>query len=59
MINVIVPVVDRPQEYLSMLNEISKRGDCVVFVGALKKFSDTTFPKNVVLKYYKNASYKE
>ncbi len=59
MINVIVPVVDRPQEYLSMLNEISKRGDCVVFVGALKKFSDVDFPKNVVLKYYKNASYKE
>ena len=59
MINVIVPVVDNPQEYLSMIKEIAGRGDCAVYVGALFKFKPLDTPKNVVIKYYKNGSFKE
>lgn len=59
MINVIVPLVEKPQEYLSMISEISKNRDCVIYVGTLSKFKDLAFPKNVIVKFYKNNSSKE
>lgn len=59
MINVIVPLVEKPQEYLSMISEISKNRDCVIYVGVLNKFKDLLFPKNVIVKYYKDNSGKE
>ena len=59
MINVIVPVVDKPQDYLSMIDEISKHGDCAIYVGVLNKFKALKFPKKVGVKYYKDNSGKE
>ena len=59
MINVIVPLVEKPQEYLSMISENSKNRDCVIYVGVLNKFKDLLFPKNVIVKYYKDNSGKE
>ena len=53
MINVIIPVVDKPQVYLPILNEIAGRKDCRLYIGALEKFKDVSFPKNAEVKFYK------
>ena len=59
MINVIIPVVDKPQVYLPILNEIAGRKDCRLYIGALEKFKDVSFPKNAEVKFYKADSKKE
>ena len=59
MVNVILPVVEKLQDYERMLEDFSARDDVKFYVGTLSKFRSIRVPKNAVLKVFKDGSGKE
>ncbi len=60
MINLVVPIVDKPDEYSSILQAISLRDDVRIIVGVREELEDKlNLPSSTVLKIYKNQSQKE
>lgn len=60
MINVVVPIIDKPQEYSSILQALSLREDVRIIVGVREELEDKlSLPSSAVVKVYKNQSKKE
>ncbi len=60
MINVILPIIDKIDEYQKMLEYLSKRQDITVFIGVDEKFKDKIVAgKNFLIKVFKTKSAKE
>lgn len=59
MINVILPIIDKIEEYQKMLDYLSKRNDVKVFIGVDEKFKIDKLSGNFVIKYFKTKSAKE
>ena len=59
MINIILPIIDKFEEYEKMLEYLSKKRDIKVYIGADEKFKDKNFDKKFVVKFFRSKSQKE
>ena len=60
MINVIVPITEKFEEYKKMVESLSKRKGVALYLGIDEKFKDEKLEvKKAVVKYYKTKSAKE
>ncbi len=60
MINIVVPIIDKPEEYSNTLQALSLRDDVRIIVGVREELeSKLNLPSSVVLKVYRNQSQKE
>lgn len=60
MINLVIPVIDKAEEYSKIINEVASKEDVRVIVGvSLSNESKLNLPNSVVLKVFKDGSQKE
>ncbi len=60
MINLVIPVIDKADEYSKIINELSLKEDVRIIVGAtLANESKLNLPNSVILKVFKDGSQKE
>ncbi len=60
MINIVIPVIDKPEEYTKAIASVFIKQDVNILVGVVESIEDKLqLPASVVVKVYKNGSKKE
>lgn len=60
MINLVIPIIDKKEEYTKSIQEISSRADLNILVGVSEGLvSELNLPNSAVVKVYKKGSKKE